>query len=43
MSGVRRFNLEEKAEFVLLALRTPDKISEMCKRTRMAGEMGVCE
>ena len=36
MSGVSRFTPEEKAEFVLLALRTPEKISEMCREKGVA-------
>ena len=36
MSGVSRFTPEEKAEIVLLALRTPDKISEICREKGVA-------
>ena len=36
MSGVSRFTPEEKAEFVLLALRTPEKISELCREKGVA-------
>jgi len=39
MSGVSRFTPEEKAEFVLLALRTPEKISELCREKGMAPVM----
>jgi transposase-like protein len=36
MSGVSRFTPEEKAEIVLLALRTPEKISEICREKGVA-------
>jgi transposase-like protein len=36
MSGVSRFTPKEKAEFVLLALKAPDKISELCREKGMA-------
>lgn len=35
MSGISRFTAEENAEIILLCLRNPDKISEICR------EMGV--
>ena len=31
MVGVSRFTPEEKAQIVLLALRTPEKLSELCR------------
>jgi transposase-like protein len=31
MAGVSRFSPEEKAEIVLMALRMPDKVSEICR------------
>ena len=31
MSGVSRFTSEEKSEIVLLGLRNPEKISEICR------------
>lgn len=36
MSGVSRFTPEEKAEIVLLALKTPEKISELCREKGVA-------
>lgn len=36
MSGVSRFTAEEKAEIILLCLRNPDKISEICREKGVA-------
>ena len=36
MSGTSRFTPEEKAEVVLLGLRNPDKISEICREKGVA-------
>ena len=36
MSGVSRFTPEEKAELVLLCLRSPDKVSEICREKGVA-------
>jgi transposase-like protein len=36
MSGISRFSPEEKSEIVLLCLRNPDKISEICREKGVA-------
>ena len=36
MSGISRFTPEEKSEIVLLCLRSPEKISEICREKGVA-------
>ena len=36
MVGISRFTPEEKAQIVLMALRTPEKLSELCREKGLA-------